>query len=208
VKKILTLILILLFVIPYQSSAGELTEEQHRLSGIERAMKATVMIEMLDDGILPLSYASGFFISPNSILTNYHVVSREGSTGLRMRMSDGKLCSGTVGYRNKGVDLAIIKTECTAEPLEIADNAALGQDLFVLGSAAVDFAVNAGIVAKVEEKGHVVANVFATHGNSGGAMIDSDGKVIGIVRGSEDAEYFVYGVPIKLIKYFLEQSGV
>jgi S1-C subfamily serine protease len=204
----MTLILILLLIIPYQSSAGELTEEQQRLSGIERAMKATVMIEMLGDGILPLSYASGFFISSNSILTNYHVVSREGSTGVRLRMSDGKLCSGTVGYRNKGVDLAIIKTDCTADPLEIADNAVLGQDVFVLGSAMVDFAVNAGIVAKVEEKEHIVANVFATHGNSGGAMINSDGEVIGIVRGSEDAEYFVYGIQIEHIKYFLEQSGV
>jgi S1-C subfamily serine protease len=204
----MTLILILLFIIPYQSSAGELTEEQHRLSGIDRAMKATVMIEMLGEGILPLSYASGFFVAKNTIITNYHVVSREGSTGIRIRMSDNKVCTGTAGYRNKGVDLALIKTDCTAEPLEIADYAVLGQDVFVLGSAKVDFAVNAGIIAKLEEKQHIVANVFATHGNSGGAMINSDGKVVGVVRGSEDAEYFVYGIQIKHIKYFLEQSGV
>jgi S1-C subfamily serine protease len=204
----MALLLILIFVIPYQSSAGELTDEQQRISGIERAMKATVMIEMLDGNVMPLTYASGFFIAQNTIITNYHVVSREGSTGIRIRMSDNKMCSGTAAYRNKGVDLAIIKTNCSAEPLEIAEYAVLGQDVFVLGSAKVDFAVNAGIIAKLEDKQHIVANVFATHGNSGGAMIDSEGKVIGVVRGSEDAEYFVYGIQIKHIKYFLEQSGV
>ena len=40
----------------------------------EKALAATVYLEMQDSNGLPLGFGSGFFVKPNLIATNYHVI--------------------------------------------------------------------------------------------------------------------------------------
>ena len=40
----------------------------------EKALAATVYLEMKDSVGLPLGFGSGFFVKPNLIATNYHVI--------------------------------------------------------------------------------------------------------------------------------------
>ena len=40
----------------------------------EKALAATVYLEMQDSNGLPFGFGSGFFVKPNLIATNYHVI--------------------------------------------------------------------------------------------------------------------------------------
>lgn len=208
-KAVLLTAIILLFLSTQSSVAGSLTEEQIRVDGIERALASTVKIEVLGtDGLVPLSSGSGFFVADKLVLTNYHVAMTPGMVSVRVIMSDGRRCAGKPGYQDNGVDLALVATDCSAPALAIAGGAEVGQDVYVIGSSALDFAVSAGIVAKLDQKRHLVANVFADRGNSGGPMVNGKGEVIGVVRGKDGPQWFVYGIQINYIRNFLERAGI
>ena len=134
---------------------------------------------------------SGFIIDPSGvILTNAHVVS--GSDELMVVMDDGKEHKATVVGADPETEVAVIKIDArNLTPLEIGDSDAVkpGHLVIAIGSPqGLSQSVSLGIVSAVgrSELGITTFDNFIqtdaaiNQGNSGGPLLDSSGKVVGI----------------------------
>lgn len=215
-KRILALILIMLIIIPYESSAGELTDEQRQINAIEKGMEATVKITVnstvnLLNTDLPVQTATGFFISKGKVLTNAHVVIAAGVTKIELKTYDGKTCKGTPTWRDEDLDLAIVETTCEGTPLELAQEVTTGQDVYIIGHPlSLEWVASKGIVSHVyEPQRAIMLDVNVSHGSSGSPIINSDGNIIGIIDGqNKEATYLAFGIHLYDVRIFLQRAGV
>ena len=131
-----------------------------------------------------------------NILTNYHVI--DGAKTISVTI-DGKSYDGTVLGSDSSSDLAVVNvdlgdTEVT--PIEVGDSSQLvvGDWVMAIGSPyGLDQSVSTGIVSSLYRStmltsysgSTIYANLIQTDaainpGNSGGALVDDEGKLIGI----------------------------
>lgn len=139
------------------------------------------------------SMGSGIVVTENGyIVTNYHVI--EGSYSLSvMLLSDRTVHEAAlVGY-DKELDLAVLKAEGTGfAPAEFGDSDELevGNDVYAIGNPMgyLYGAMTDGIVSVLDDRvaqldypGRLIQTSAALNsGNSGGALVDSYGRVVGI----------------------------
>ncbi len=169
-----------------KASAGE------DFSGIiEDSIKSVVTI------LTDVSQGTGFIIDEEGyVVTNYHVM--EGATAATVYTYDSTSHAvSLVGYEPK-LDLALLKIEGNYEKLILgdSDDMQVGQKVIAIGNPlGLQFSVSQGIVSAVHRKGangldiYIQTDAALNPGNSGGPLINTDGKVIGInnfkVGGSE-----------------------
>lgn len=147
------------------------------------------------------SNGSGEIITDDGyILTNNHVVADAASGAkLTVRFSDGHELPATLTGRDPKTDLAVIKVS-SDEPLPViatGDSGSLvvGQPVVALGAPlGLSSTVTAGIVSALgrtvpvpsdDDRNAVLAGAIQTDasinpGNSGGALVDCNGRLIGI----------------------------
>jgi S1-C subfamily serine protease len=147
---------------------------------------------------------SGFVVSKDGyILTNAHVVSDTGQTVKTVEVifkttgSQTKRVTGTVVGADNTSDVALIKVDPakagTLDPIPLGDSSTVqpGEAVVAIGNPlGYDFSITEGIVSATNRNlqspnGSIIANGIQTdaainEGNSGGPLIDSSGKVIGI----------------------------
>lgn len=142
------------------------------------------------------SLGSGVILSGDGyILTNYHVI--EGADKLQVVASGGEYEAKVVGT-DPSSDLAVIKIEASGLPaVEIGSSSDLvtGEWAMAVGSPfGLEQSVSTGIVSAVSrsssslyssESEAIYTNMIQTDaainpGNSGGALVDKNGKLIGI----------------------------
>ena len=142
------------------------------------------------------SLGSGVILSDDGyILTNYHVI--EGADKLQVVASGGEYEAKVVGT-DPSSDLAVIKIEASGLPaVEIGSSSDLvtGEWVMAVGSPfGLEQSVSTGIVSAVSrsssslyssESEAIYTNMIQTDaainpGNSGGALVDKNGKLIGI----------------------------
>ncbi len=136
---------------------------------------------------------SGVVIAPDGfILTNSHVVS--GAHALRISMIDRRTLEAEIVGTDPATDLAVVRA--SAKGLEAAelghsDGLRVGQLVIAIGNPlGFQNTVSTGVVSGVGrtlrgESGRLIENVIQTDaplnpGNSGGPLVDSRGRVVGI----------------------------
>jgi len=136
-------------------------------------------------------HGSGLALDPAGIiLTSYHVV--EGDAALSVMLYDGSERNAQVIAVAAESDVAILKVEgaidgCGGLSLRLDSGADVGEDVIAVGaplSLALSHTVSKGIVSalrSVEGRHLIQTDVAVNPGNSGGPLIDSRGRVIGIV---------------------------
>jgi len=138
------------------------------------------------------SLGSGFFISEGSAVTNEHVLENENgeiSQVIQIVTNDNKFHNAElIGYI-KNLDLALIKTDIGSSLLELekSENVGVGEKVLAIGTPeGLSFSATDGIVSAVNRTGfgtagsYVQTNAQLNPGNSGGPLINKDGKVIGM----------------------------
>ena len=133
------------------------------------------------------SRGTGFFIRPDQVLTNAHVV--EGQASVTLQVGSASY-TARVSSVSAGHDLALLQVYNAnpAQPvlrLGSAGSARPGQEVVAIGSAlgVLSNTVTRGIVSAVRQVGNVTliqTDAALNPGNSGGPLVDRDGVVIGV----------------------------
>lgn len=149
---------------------------------VSRVMPAVVLVET------PSGRGSGFYVAPDTLLTNVHVVA--GNTGVTLRRFDGTTASARVETINGDVDIAVLKVSnpVPGQPtirIGSALTARVGQEVIAIGSAlgTLQNTVTRGIVSALRQSGAamlVQTDAAVNPGNSGGPLLDRHGSAIGI----------------------------
>jgi hypothetical protein len=195
------------------SLAKELTAEQiYKL-----ASPAVFYIEIFDDDETLVKTGSGFFISGSGIaVTNYHVVI--GASSAKITTDDGKVyeVSGIYDYNWKK-DIALIQVMGEGFPyLELANSSRLqtGATVYTLGSPlGLQASFTKGIVSQalreIEGIEYIQLDAPISSGSSGGALLDTSGRVAGITCATASgAQNINLAVPIDFISILSGESHV
>lgn len=149
------------------------------------------------------SLGSGFFVAPDLILTNAHVVSMDDT--VRILFSDGRQLEGHVEERHTQLDMALVRVpSAAAEPLLLGDATGLrtgDRVVFVGTPEGMDFTVHEGIVSHTARQvlgvAYLQIDANVNSGNSGGPVLDTTGRVVGIVTAKVDgAEGLGIALPV------------
>ena len=170
-----------------------------------------------------LGAGSGVILTENGyILTNNHVVENAKSDGIKVRLLDTREFKAKLIGTDKYTDLAVIKVEASDLPmanLGNSDDVEVGHIVFAFGSPlGLTSTMTEGIVSALgrqiriiddENTGYGIENFIQTDaavnpGNSGGALVDVNGSVIGIntAIATTNARYqgYSFAIPINLAK--------
>jgi putative serine protease PepD len=162
---------------------------------------------------------SGFvYDEAGDIVTNAHVV--DGATSIKVHFHDGKVVTAKLVGKDESTDIAVIKVDVPSSelvPLSIGSsaNVQVGQTVEAIGSPfGLPDSMTAGIVSAVGRtitapnnfsiSGAIQTDAAINHGNSGGPLLDSAGKVIGvnaqIESNSNDNAGVGFAIPIDAVK--------
>lgn len=134
-------------------------------------------------------HGSGFiFNNSGYALTNYHVV--EGRSRFDAIFNDGKVIRVNVIDTKPELDLALLKLTGTNYPYLVfceREMIELGEEVYAIGTPlyiGLSHSISKGVVSGIRDLDKytlIQTDAAVNPGNSGGPLIDMDGKVLGIV---------------------------
>jgi len=190
--------------------------EHDRLTTAEQVLPAVVLIKGVDSHGAEIS-GSGFLVhASGTIITNLHVI--HDLKQAAVKLSTGDIYDQlTVRAFDERKDLAVIQIPGYALPtIKLGDSDALrvGDSVLLVGNplGILERSVSAGIVSAIRqsEDGYRViqTDAAANPGSSGGPMIDSEGRAVGVVtfkiRGTESLNFVI---PINYVQGLLAATG-
>jgi S1-C subfamily serine protease len=159
------------------------------------------------------------------ILTNYHVV--RGFDTVTITFSDGTVAQADVVGKDPGNDMAVVKTDADASVLQPAtlgdsDAVKVGSVVAAIGNPfGLDGSFTTGVISGLDRtlpsssdgrpiRGLLQTDAAVNPGNSGGALLNLRGEIIGINTAIENPSGssfagIAYAVPINTPKRFLAQ---
>lgn len=228
------LVIILLSIFTVSSWAANLLEVETKTIEIyRRAVPSTVNVSniklaknfLYGDVEVPQGAGSGWvWDDKGHIITNFHVV-QGGSSFVVTFYNDPKQYKAKVVGTAPEKDIAVLKLESLPgklTPIEVGSSKDLlvGQSSFAIGSPfGLDYTLTTGVISALGRKidgigGVKISDMIQTDasinmGNSGGPLLDSSGKIIGmntvIFSTSGSSAGLGFAVPVDTIKMVVPQ---
>jgi hypothetical protein len=168
------------------------------------------LLVLQDSHQQPISLGSGFFVREGVVATSLHVLA--GASGGYIKIVGGRTkypINGIVG-RDSRSDLALIAVGTNSPALSLAEDAApdIGEDIFALGNPeGLEGTLSSGIVSGIRQVGaesllQITAPI--SPGSSGGPLLSSSGKVIGITAATySEGQNLNFAIPVKYLRHLL-----
>jgi S1-C subfamily serine protease len=154
---------------------------------IEESIKSVLTIRTLS------KQGTGFIINDQGyIVTNEHILANdqgELSNLIQIITEDNKIYMGEFIGSIKEIDLALLKINANYPKLELEEmsNIKAGDKVIAIGNPeGFQFSVTDGIISAINRKGYsefatyIQTNAELNQGNSGGPLINTNGKVVGM----------------------------
>lgn len=217
-----------------QSVPNNLTYDARRgvfsfAGGIEHALPSVVKVTTLgsqrtssEDGPKALQGGSGVIIDAANgiVVTNHHVI--EGGRNFTIDLIDGRLFDATLIGADKDTDIAVLKVEASGlRQVSTIDSDTLrsGDLAFAVGyPMGLDQTLTMGVISGLNRSGmgdaiedYIQTDAAVNSGNSGGPLLDSRGRLIGIntailsggMGGGNDG--IAFAVPTRIMEFVVDQ---
>jgi serine protease DegS len=182
--------------------------------GIEQLLGAPVRPQYRD------GLGSGVIVDADGhIVTNQHVI--QNSEAIRVRLADGREAPAIVVGSDPDTDIAVLKVNLPELPVMQfgrSDRVAVGDVVLAIGNPlGLSQTVTAGIVSATGRaelgvstfEDFIQTDAAINHGNSGGALVNTRGELIGIntaVLGRNlDAEGIGVAIPVDMVRGVLRE---
>ena len=209
----------------FQSKDGAwvYTSEELRNMAVYKKCKDSVVQILAESSLSDSGQGSGVILSSDGyIVTNNHVVGS--GTDFSIVFSDESSARATlVGYDSLS-DIAILKTEKEGlVPMELgsSEDLTVGQTLLAIGNPyGYTWSLTSGMVSGVERmvststSASVIPNMIQTDalinpGNSGGPLLDTQGRMVGLVSSiystSGSAQGISFALPVESVRDIAEK---
>ncbi|WP_067500970.1 S1C family serine protease [Actinoplanes sp. TFC3] len=174
------------------ATATPASTETANLAAVAAKVSPSI-VTVLIDGRNESALGSGVVLSADGlVLTNNHVISSGGTASVRL--SDGRTVPAEVVATDTTHDLALVQATglsgLTPATFGTDDSVAVGDTVLAFGAPlGLEGTVTSGIVSALDREvntgsekltGLLQTDAAINEGNSGGALVDTSGKVIGI----------------------------
>ena len=183
----------------------------------EKALAATVSLEMQDKNGKPLGRGSGFFVRRNLIATNYHVIEGAAQGTAKLVGKDTIYAIEGITATDKTNDLVLLKvTMPSVNPLPLGDSdtVRIGETVYVAGNPmGFEGTVSDGIISGRRDrytKERLQMTAPISPGSSGGPVLNGKGEVIGVSVATYrrlEAQNLNFAIPSNHLKILFTQSG-
>lgn len=148
------------------------------------------------------------------ILTNAHVVKNMNT--ILVVMNDGKGYEAQLKYIDEDTDLAVVKIKKIGLPVvkfANSEDIVVGKQIIAIGTPITFSLRNSATVGHISGLNRSVGEPYRlvqtdtaiTHGNSGGALINMNGELVGITSSGYSGTNTNFAVPVDTVKYVLNQ---
>lgn len=148
------------------------------------------------------------------ILTNAHVV--KNMNMILVVMNDGKGYEAQLKYIDDDTDLAVVKIKKIGLPVvkfANSEDIVVGKQVIAIGTPITFSLRNSATVGHISGLNRSVGDPYRliqtdtaiTHGNSGGALINMNGELVGITSSGYSGTNTNFAVPVDTVKYVLNQ---
>jgi serine protease DegS len=167
------------------------------------------------------SLGSGVIVdAKGTIVTNQHVIAQADS--IRVQLADGRIAEATVIGQDPDTDIAILRLEVgnlPVMPLGRSDTLRVGDIVLAIGNPyGLSQTVTQGIVSATGRgqlglatfENFIQTDAAINLGNSGGALIDAHGDLVGINTAVLNRNYggpegIGFAIPVNLVRGVMEQ---
>ncbi len=177
----------------------------------QHALESTVKLTLSDpDGRNAVS-GSGFFIAPDMVATNYHVIKGMGAGFAKFSGVAKQYRIVKVVASDPVNDLVILYVPGTnAKPMNLDPlQQKIGETIFVAGSPlGLEGVFSQGVLSAVRANGDLQITASISHGNSGGPVLDGQGNVIGIVEYTiPSGQNLNFAIPVKQLLNLMKTAN-
>lgn len=212
-KRVISSFVIAAIILIAQASVAEEPASVAALA--KRARPSVVLITMSGRDSSDNRLGTGFVISADGLIaTNLHVIGE--ARPIAVQTSDGKKLAVTeIRAWDRNLDLAVLKVDAKDLPfLELGDSAKLeqGAPMVALGNPyGLKNSVVGGVISEVRDidgRRMLQLAMPVEPGNSGGPVLDGQGKVVGIVTlKSLVQQNIAFAVEVNALKTLLEKPN-
>jgi S1-C subfamily serine protease len=182
---------------PSESLRGKLQKALAERGAVKSTNPTNRTSESATGGHKPVGYGTGFFVGSDLVITNNHVI--EGCLEIRARKYGADVGVLHLVAASRGDDLAALRTEKASErylKLRIGVPVKPAESVLVFGYPLTGALSSSGnttlgnvtaLTGLADDSRYIQISASVQPGNSGGAVLDDAGRLVGVIEGKLDA---------------------
>ncbi|MEA4856964.1 MAG: serine protease [Solidesulfovibrio sp.] len=154
---------------------------------------------------------TGFYVSPEFLVTNFHVIRGSRSVTYYNNYADGGTAVTSVVTVDPVNDLAILLAPKPGKPVRLGayDSVSPGAELFAIGSPqGYEKTITNGMLSQKRKDGRMQISIAVSPGSSGSPVFTMQGDVVGVVVAQRtDSQNLNFAIPSDRVQNLLQKAN-